>query len=306
MFAVLTDTSANLDCALLRELNIAVIPFTFTIEGEEQSCTDTAAFDGRAFYDAMRAGKRITTSQITPQRYVDAFRPLLKAGQEVLFVSMSSGISGSYASAEMARQQLLEELPGAKLSLVDTLGASLGEGLLVLRAAALRDRGAGLEEAERELLALRRSMKQIFTVEDLKYLRATGRLSNIKAAIATVLNVKPILRGDEQGRIICFDRVRGRKKSIEALAERYEAMVRRPGAQTVGIAHADCPEDAAMLARLLQRKYPPREIMSVCYEPVTGSHVGPGTLALFFFGEEAEKAPERLPRLAPGVRARAV
>lgn len=299
MFTILTDTSANLDCALLRELDIGVIPFSFTVDGEEQSCTDTAAFDGKAFYDAMRAGKRVTTSQITPQRYVDAFRPLLAAGRKVLFVGMSSGISGSYDSARMARLQLLEEYPMARLALVDTLGASLGEGLLVLRAAELRDRGASLEEAENTLLALRRGMKQIFTVEDLKYLRATGRLSNFKAVMATVLNIKPLLRGDAAGRIICFAKVRGRKKSIEALAERYEAMVREAGNQTVGIAHADCPEDAALLADLLRRRFPPREIMTVCYEPVTGSHVGPGTLALFFFGTEAEKVPEPAPRHSP-------
>ena len=124
--------------------------------------------------------------------------------------------------------------------------------------------------------------------------------------MATVLNIKPLLRGDELGRIICFSRVRGRKKSIEALAERYEAMVREPGFQTVGIAHADCPEDAALLAELLNRKYPPREIMTVCYEPVTGSHVGPGTLALFFFGAEAEPVPERSPQPIPGTRAKAI
>ena len=288
MFTILTDTSANLDCALLRERGIGVIPFTFTIDGEEQSCTDTAAFDGRAFYDAMRAGKRVTTSQITPQRYVDTFRPLLEAGEEVLFVGMSSGISGSYDSARMAKAQLLEEFPRGRLALVDTLGASLGEGLLVLRAADLRDGGASLEEAEAALLALRRGMKQVFTVEDLNYLRATGRLSNFKAAVATVLNIKPLLRGDEAGRIICFAKVRGRRRSIEALAERYEAMVREAGSQTVGIAHADCPEDAALLGELLRRRFPPRELMTVCYEPVTGSHVGPGTLALFFFGAEAE------------------
>ena len=154
MFKLLTDTSANLPCSLLRELDIGVIPFTYAREGQEESCTDTAAFDGRAFYAAMREGRRVTTSQITPQRYVDVFRPLLEAGREVLFVGMSSGISGSYRSAEMARAQLLEDFPEARLRLVDTLGASLGEGLLVLRAARLRDLGLSLEETADRLLAL--------------------------------------------------------------------------------------------------------------------------------------------------------
>lgn len=284
MYSIITDTSANLDCELLHKHNIISIPFSFYIDGKEQTCTDTVAFDGSAYYNAMRKGTKVTTSQVNPQRYIDYMLPILKDGRDILFVGMSSGISGSYCSAQMAASQLLDEFPDRSIFLVDTLGASLGEGLLVLKAAECRDNGMGLKETADFLSGLRYSMCQVFTVDDLKYLKTTGRLSNIMAIAGTILNIKPILKGNESGKIVCFSKVRGRKQSIKALAEQYDAMVLHPEEQTVGIAHADCPEDAECLAGLLRKNNPPKEIMNVCYEPVTGSHVGPGTLALFFFG----------------------
>lgn len=286
MFAIVTDTSANLDCSLLQQRNIAAIPFTFFVGGQEQTCTNTAGFDGPAFYSAMRSGTQVKTSQVSPQQYIDLFSPMLAMGQEILFVGMSSGISGSYHSAEIAVQQLKEVFPDARIRLVDTLGASLGEGLLVLEAADCRDRGMTLDETADRLMAMRHRMAQVFTVEDLKYLRRTGRLSNVTALVGMMLNIKPLLKGDKEGKIVTFARTRGRRQSIQGLAERYDALVRHPEEQMVGIAHADCPEDAETLASLLRAKHPPKEIMTVCYEPVTGSHVGPGTLALFFLGDE--------------------
>ena len=286
MFAIVTDTSANLDCSLLQQRNIAAIPFTFFVGGQEQTCTDTAGFDGPAFYSAMRSGTQVKTSQVSPQQYIDLFSPMLAMGQEILFVGMSSGISGSYHSAEIAAQQLKEVFPDARIRLVDTLSASLGEGLLVVEAADCRDRGMTLDETADRLMAMRHRMAQVFTVEDLKYLRRTGRLSNVTALVGMMLNIKPLLKGDREGKIVTFARTRGRRQSILAMAERYDAMVSHPEEQIVGIAHADCPEDAETLASLLRAKHPPKEIMTVCYEPVTGSHVGPGTLALFFLSDE--------------------
>ena len=286
MFAIVTDTSANLDCSLLQQRSIAAIPFTFFVGDQEQTCTDTAGFDGPAFYNAMRSGTQVKTSQVAPQQYIDLFSPMLAMGQEILFVGMSSGISGSYHSAEIAMQQLKEVFPDARIRLVDTLAASLGEGLLVVEAADCRDRGMTLDETADHLLTLRHRMAQVFTVEDLKYLRRTGRLSNVTALVGMMLNIKPLLKGNKEGKIVTFARARGRRQSILAMAERYDAMVARPEEQIVGIAHADCPEDAEMLASLLRAKHPPKDIMTVCYEPVTGSHVGPGTLALFFLGDE--------------------
>ena len=287
MFRIVTDTSANLPTAYLQQEHITIIPFTFHADGDEQACLDLNTFDAKTFYAQMRSGTRVSTSQIPPQRYLDVLTPMLEAGEDVLFVSMSSGISGSYASGQIAARQLREEFPARKLLLVDTYSASLGEGLLVMRAVDCRREGMSIDDTYTLLRSLRHRMAQIFTVDDLRYLRRTGRLSNLEAAVGTVLQIKPLLKGDPQGKIVCFAKLRGRQRAIEAIAKRYEELVRDAQTQTVGIAHADCAPDAQILASLLCRSScPPKQILLVDYEPVTGSHVGPGALALFFLSDD--------------------
>ena len=282
MFQIMTDTSANLPSALAREKNITVLPFFYYINGARHTCLDTKAFDQQNFYDAMREGADITTSQINPQTYIDAMKPLLEQGIDVLFVGMAGGISGAYHSAEIAAEELLAAFPERKILLVDSLGASLGEGMLALKAAELKQQGHSLEEVQQFLLEYRYRMCNIFTVDDLKYLRKSGRLSNISSLLGTLLQIKPLLKGSAEGKIVAFSKVRGRKNSLQALAARYDEYVVDAGSQTIAIAHADCQEDANYLIELLKRNHPPKDVLTVCYEPVTGSHVGPGTIALFF------------------------
>lgn len=286
MFRIVTDTSSNLPTAYLQAENITVIPFTFHTESGEQSCMDTASFDAKAFYTAMRNGEKVTTSQIPPQRFVDSIRPMLENGEDVLFVSMSSGISGSYASSKIAANQLAEEFPERKMLTVDTYSASLAEGIVVMRAVECRKEGLSIDETYQILRALRHRIAQIFTVGDLRYLKRTGRLSNLEAAVGTVLQIKPLLKGDPEGKIVCFAKVRGRQRAIEEMAKRYEELVVSPETQTVCISHADCEADAQILASMLRRSKPPKDILIVDYEPVTGSHVGPGALALFFVSDD--------------------
>ena len=285
MYRILTDTSANLNCSLLEQNGVAEIPFSFYVNEEEHRCLDVEGFDSRAFYDAMRQGAKVQTSQVPPLLYEQTMRPMLEKGQDVLFIGMSSGISGSFQSAWTASRQLQSEFPERKIRLVDTLGASLGEGLLVLQAARWQQEGVTLEESAARLEALRGRMCQVFTVDNLKYLKKGGRISNLKAAVGTVLQIKPLLKGDTEGKIVCFGQVRGRRKSIEMIAEQYNRYVEQAGEQTIGIAHADCPEDAEALIELLNRNHPPKNILTACYEPMTGAHVGPGALALFFCGK---------------------
>ena len=282
MFQVMTDTSANLPTDLVKENNILVIPFLYYVNGDKNTCLDTNGFNGPKFFQAMRDGADVTTSQINPQNYMDQMQPILEQGEDILFVGMSSGISGSFHCAELAAEELQEKYPQRKIRLVDTLGASLGEGLLVLRAVKDKILGQSIEDVYQKLMDLRHRLCNIFTVDDLKYLRKGGRLSNLSFIVGTLLHIKPLLKGNEEGRIVAFSKVRGRKKAIEELAARYDEYVVHPEDQTIGIAHADCPEDAQRLIDLLNRNHPPKEILNVCYEPVTGSHVGPGTLALFF------------------------
>ena len=286
MFRIVTDTSSNLPTAYLQAENITVIPFTFHTESGEQSCMDTASFDAKAFYTAMRNGEKVTTSQIPPQRFVDNIRPMLENGEDVLFVSMSSGISGSYASSKIAANQLAEEFPERKILTVDTYYASLAEGIVVMRAVECRKEGLSIDETYQILRALRHRIAQIFTVGDLRYLKRTGRLSNLEAAVGTVLQIKPLLKGDPEGKIVCFAKVRGRQRAIEEMAKRYKELVVSPETQTVCISHADCEADAQILASMLRRSKAPKDILIVDYEPVTGSHVGPGALALFFVSDD--------------------
>lgn len=288
-FAVVTDTSANLPTKRLKELNIQVLPFTYHYNGESYNCLDTDAFDGDDFYDRIRGGLEVTTSQITPMHYIDLFRPMLEAGQDIMFISMSSGISGSYNSGCMAADELREDFPERKIVLIDTRAASLGEGIVALKAAEYRDAGMDIEEAAGLLRDMSARVCQIFTVDDLMHLRRGGRLSNLSAIVGTVLNIKPLLKGNDLGQIVAFAKLRGRKKSIEAIAERYDKLVFEPEKNIVGIAQAGCRADGDYLEALLRRNNPPMEILNVEYEPVTGAHVGPGALALFFVGPEGAR-----------------
>ncbi len=285
-FSIITDTSANLTSGLIKKYSLTVLPFSFYINGSEHVDLDAESFDATSFFAAMRAGIKVTTSQIPPQAYLDCFEPMLQAGQDILYVGMSSGISGSYNSSRIASDELRERYPERRIHCIDTYAASLGEGLLVLRACEMREEGKSVDEVAERLLDERKRMCQIFTVDDLKYLHATGRLSAAATLVGTMLSIKPVLKGNEIGQIVQAGKVRGRRQVIEDLAARYEANVVSPETQRVGVAHCDCRDDADMLIKLLYRSKPPKEVLLVDYEPVTGSHIGPGSLALFFWSDD--------------------
>lgn len=284
-FAVLTDSASNLTAKMLCDNDITAIPLPYFFNGKECACEILETFDDMAYYAALKSGEKVTTSQINPQRYMDFFRPFLEKGRDILFIGFSSGISGSFSSAKMAREQLAEEFPERKIELIDSLGASLGEGLHVLRAAKCRAEGMSLEETADEVSKHIPKMYQVFTVDDLMHLKRTGRLSNLSATVGTVLGIKPMLKGNEEGKIVSFGKVRGRAKIIAALAQKYAELVKNPESQTVGISYADCKEDAEKLAALIKKVNPPKKLILIKHEPATGSHLGPGALALYFEGE---------------------
>lgn len=287
MFRIVTDTSANLPTAYLQQEHITIIPFTFHADGDEQACLDLNTFDAKTFYAQMRSGTKVSTSQIPPQRYLDVLTPMLEAGEDVLFVSMSSGISGSYASSEIAAAELREQFPERTIRTVDTLAAALGEGILVMHAVDWRDAGLSIDEIADLLLERRHRVAQIVLLDDLMYLSRGGRLSGAKALIGTVLGIRPILKGNSAGQLVVCGKVRSRRTGIATLAEKFAKLAENPGQQRVGIVYTDCKADAEALAEMLrQLPEPPKEIMTVCYEPVTGSYVGLGTVAIFFEGIE--------------------
>ncbi len=281
-FVVITDSSANLPTLLSKEKGIEIITFPYYIDGEEYHCSDTDAFQSEEYYAKIKKGAKITTSQIIPQRYREAFDPWLQDGKDIICVCMASGISGSFQSARIGAEEALEAYPERQIEVIDALGASLGQGLLALEAAELRDKGMTVAESAAYLREQVQRMFNVFTVDDLMHLRRGGRLSNFSAVIGTVLHIKPLLKGNENGKIVAFAKIRGRKQSVQALANMYDRLVVDPESQTVGIAQAACKDDAEALAALLRKNNPPKEILMVDYEPVTGAHVGPGALALFF------------------------
>ena len=280
MIRIYTDTSANLTPELIEKYALGVIPFSYTVDGVEQ---DGADFEGKAFYDAMRAGAVVKTSMINVSEFSASFRKELAAGNDVIYVGMSGGISGSANAARIAVEELRAEFPERRIEAIDTYAASLGEGIQAINAAKLLAAGVGFDGIVERILAERRNMCQYFTVDDLEYLKRGGRIGRISTVVGTVLKIKPILMGDEKGRIVLCGKVRGRRQSLLALADRYSELVEDRD-DDIGIAHADDEEGVEVLLAELRKRGFKGECITVCYEPVTGAHVGPGTVALFFSG----------------------
>ena len=285
-FAIFTDACSNLPGAALRERRIKPLPCNYTIDGRQITYLgDIEAFNAKEHYDLLRSGKLITTSLLNTQLFLDHFRPELEKGKDVIYIGMSSGISGTYQAAAIAAGELCREFPDRTVRTVDSLGAGFGPGLLTLRAADLRDAGKTAAQTA-DLLDLEKlDLCEYFTVDDLMFLKRTGRLDATSALVGTMLGIKPILRGDEQGHIVVSQKCRGRKKAVDMLAKIYADRVVRPEAQRVAISHGDCEADAQALAEKICAIAPPKELILCPHEPMTGSHVGPGMLAVFFFGK---------------------
>ena len=285
-FAIYTDGCSNLPGEQIRKYGIQVLPCTYTLDGVQHVYNgDIDSFDAPAHYNLLREGKLIQTSLLNTQLFMDHFRKALEAGQDVVYVGLSSGVSGTYNAAVMAAEELKDEFPDRTVRTVDSRGAALGPGLLTLMAADLREAGKNVDEAADELIAATDDLCEYFTVDDLMFLNRTGRLSGAGAVVGTMLGIKPILRGDEEGHIVAFQKIRGRKKAVETLTKIYEERVVAPETQRVGITHGDCPEEAQALAERICAIAKPKELILCSHEPFTGSHVGPGMLAVFFFGK---------------------
>lgn len=285
-FVVFTDGCSNLPGTVLNRYRIRTVPFTYTINEKQIVYSgDIETFDARAHYELLRSGEMIKTSLANSQQFMDNFRPVLEEGQDVIYIGMSSGISGTYQAASIAAAELMGEFPGRRVRTVDSLGAGFGPGLLTILAAQLRDEGKTVDETADFLDIKKMDLCEFFTVDDLMFLRRTGRLSTTGALAGTMLGIKPILRGDEEGHIVTCHKCRGRKKAVDTLAQLYQTRVVDAENQIVAVSHGDCEEEARALADRICAIAKPKELIFCPHEPVTGSHVGPGMLALFFFGK---------------------
>ena len=282
MVRIMTDNAANLPPELRAQYNIREICLTYTVDG--RLADGSAPFDGHDFYEALRRGAEVKTSMISPAAAREAIEPALAAGDDVLFLGISGGVSGTCWGVGLVAQELAAEYPGRRVQVLDTRGASLGEGLVVLEVAQLAQQGADMDAIVARAETLCGKMRQHFMVDDLKFLRKGGRLSGAAALAGTLLQIKPILQGDENGKIVVRTKERGRKKAMDTLIALYNELVEDKSAP-VGISHAAAPAEALHLTTLLRQSGCTGPILSVCHEPVTGAHVGPGMLAVYFYSE---------------------
>ena len=281
-YRIITDSACDFPRELLSQLNIDVIPLTLMFRG--QVWEDTTDEGLKTVYDGLRAGDTASTSAINPDTWASSMEPVLAAGQDVLVIAFSSGLSTTYQSAVIAAQDLAEKYPERKIRVVDSLCASLGQGLFVWYACKNRDAGMSLDALAEWCENNKLNLCHWFTVDDLMYLKRGGRISAATALLGTVLNIKPVLHVDNEGHLISVSKARGRKASIEALAKKV-AETALPGENDVMfISHGDCVEDAQTLANILKEKHGVKEVVIGYVGAVIGSHSGPGTLALFFLG----------------------
>ena len=281
-YRIVTDTCCDFPAHMYEELKLAVVPLTVRFRGKE--CSSYTESWLKDMFDGLRAGEVATTAAVNPQRWSECIEPILAAGEDVLVLAFSSGLSTTYQSAVIAAQELTEKYPQRKIRVVDTLCASLGQGLLVWYACRERDSGASMDEVYQWVEDNKLHLCHWFTVDDLMYLKRGGRISSATALVGTMLNVKPILHVDDEGHLVSVSKSRGRKASIQALAQKVSELGAGYDNSTMFISHGDCREDAEFLASILKEKYGVKDVYINYVGAVIGSHSGPGTLALFFLG----------------------
>ncbi len=286
-YKIITDSTTDLSMELVDELELHIIPMHYTIDGKDYTNTpDERDLSSRDFYDMLRNGKTSLTVQINGENFKDEVRPYLDKGLDILHLSFSSGLSGTYSSVCIAAQDLREEYPDRKIIIIDTLSESMGEGLLAYHAANLKKQGMSIDEVAVWVEENKLRIAHWFTVDDLNFLKRGGRLSGAAALFGTVLQVKPVLHSDNEGKLIPVDKVRGRRKSLDALFARMEKTAVNPSEQVVFISHGDALEDAQYLEKLVRERLGVKTVYINPIGPVIGSHSGPGTVALFFLAKE--------------------
>ncbi|MBE6924632.1 MAG: DegV family protein [Ruminococcaceae bacterium] len=283
-YKIITDSCCDLSVDKLRELNVTAVSLSLMFRGAPRP--DAVTDEIKEVYDAMRAGENATTSAANPEDWKAVIEPVLAAGEDALVIAFSSGLSTTYQSAVIAAEDLVEKYPQRKVNVVDSLCASLGQGLLVWYACDKRDEGLSLEELTAWVEDNKLNLCQWFTVDDLYFLKRGGRVSAATALLGTMLKIKPVLHVDQEGHLINVAKFRGRKASIDALASKMEQLQLVGKNDRITICHGDCLEDAQYLAEQLKDKLGVKEVYIGYTGAVIGSHSGPGTLALFFLGKE--------------------
>ncbi len=284
-YQIITDSACDLPQQMLQELNVKTVSLIVNFRGEARN-DSVADAQVKELYDAMRGGEMATTSAVNPDGWAKVIEPTLASGKDALVLAFSSGLSTTYQSAVIAANELAESYPDRKIIVVDTCAAALGQGLLVWHTCKKRDEGLSLEELASWVENAKNHTAHWFTVDDLVYLKRGGRVSAATAVLGTVLNIKPVLHVDNAGHLISMVKARGRKAAINTLASKMGELAGDWDNSTVFICHADAMEDAQKLAAMVKEEYGVKDAFIGNLGAVIGSHAGPGTLALFFMGNE--------------------
>lgn len=281
-YVITTDSCSDLSTEYMKKRDLPIIPLMFTIDGKDYY--DDKSMSSKKFFDLVRSGKMSKTSLINAARFIEFFEGFIKKGFDVIHVSLSSVLSGSHQNAVIAMNTLREKYPDSKLTAIDSRTVSLGVGLLVHHGLNKRDENMKYDELVEYLEDLKPRVCAWFTVDDLNHLYRGGRLSKTSSVIGSILSVKPILKVNDEGKLIPEFKVKGRKKSIKRLVDEMEKTAINPRNSTVYIAHGDCPEEAEQLAQLVRERFGTKDIFCDSIGPVIGTHGGPGTLGVIFIG----------------------
>ena len=281
-FKIITDSCCDLTAQMIAELQLGVAPLTVEMDGRAYAEGEMTPVE---LYDHLRNGKLPKTAAVNPEGWADVIRPALQAGQDVLVLAFSSGLSATYQSAVIAADELREEFPDRKLIVIDTLCAAVGQGLLVHTAAGLRSQGKTIDEVAAWLEAHKRNLCHWVTVEDLMHLKRGGRVSAATAVVGTMLNIKPIIRVDDNGKLESCGKCRGRKAALNYLLDRMAETYDPELCDTVFVGHGDCAADAEYLAKGVRERFGVKEVLINYIGAVIGAHTGPGVATVFFFGK---------------------
>ncbi|NLZ83967.1 MAG: DegV family protein [Clostridiales bacterium] len=282
-FIITTDTTSDLPEEYLKENNLNLLPLYYNFNGTVYGGNNN--LDSKVFYDMMRGGAMPTTMAANPETARELFIELLDQGYDILHIAFSSGLSSSFSAAATAAREICEERPEAKIIVIDSLSASLGEGLLVHKAVQMKNSGKSIDEVAEWVEKNKLNLCHIFTVDDLHHLHRGGRISKTTAIIGTLINVKPVLHMDNDGHLVPLNNVRGRKKALVALVDLMEARIKGYDNDTVFISHGDCIEDATFVTELVKERFAIDNSLINYVSPTIGAHSGPGTVALFFMGD---------------------
>lgn len=285
-YVIVTDSSCDLPEQLVRELELHVAPLAFLMDGKTYwNYPDNRDMSPDEFYSRQRQGQMATTNAVNVGQAVEVIEPLLKQGQDVLVLAFSSGLSTTCNSFQIAAEELSAQYPDRKVYAVDTLCASLGQGMLVYKAAKMRQEGRSIEQVRDWALDYRFHQCHWFTVDDLFFLKKGGRVSAATALVGTMLQIKPVLHMDDEGHLINMGKARGRKASLLALADKAVELGDQISEQSpLFISHSDCLADAQLVADEVKKRCGVKEIIINSIGPVIGAHTGPGCVALFFTG----------------------